>query len=152
MQFLVQLALPDCGVPALASREQLLLVFQCANDPGMCDEWDPDSGGNAARLVPAAAAATFQPPTSGETLLAAVDPVEAVVRDPERGALGRVGGEPEWIQGDETPTCACGSRMRFALQLSAEGGGGINFGDAGEGFAFVCDACPTETRFLWQCE
>ena len=151
MQFLAQLALPDCEIPELAGREQSLLLFQCQNDPGMCDEWDPQSGGNAARLVPLAEATRVKAPASGETRLMAVDPVGVVVTEPEAAPLGRVGGEPEWIQADETPTCVCGTRMRFVVQLSPEGGGGINFGDAGEGYGFVCDSCPAEARFLWQC-
>ena len=80
-----------------------------------------------------------------------VDPVVVVEQDPGDKALGRVGGDPEWIQGDETPTCACGRPMRFVAQLSWTGGGGINFGDAGEGYAFVCEKCPDEACFLWQC-
>ena len=141
MQFLAQLALPDCGIPSLAARNQLLLLFQCQNKPGMCDDWVPASGGNAACLVS----------LTGATTLPAVAPVVAVSAKPSRGVLGQVGGEPEWIQGDETPECACGARMRFVVQLSPEGGGGINFGDAGEGYAFVCEHCPEEASFLWQC-
>jgi hypothetical protein len=47
LQFLVQL-FPD-DVPG---RDHLLLIFVCQNDPGMCDEWEPFSGGNRAYLVP----------------------------------------------------------------------------------------------------
>jgi hypothetical protein len=41
--------------------------------------------------------------------------------------------------------------MRFVVQLEPKGGGGINFGDAGLGYAFACDTCAAEARFLWQC-
>lgn len=37
MQFLGQIQ---------ASAGQLLLLFMCQNDPGSCEEWDPDQGGN----------------------------------------------------------------------------------------------------------
>ena len=150
MQFLAQLALADCEVPNLAGRGQALLLFQCQNDPGLCDEWDPESGGNAARLVTLAEATPVDPPDTGVTALSGIDVVKIVSQPPAQGILGRVGGEAEWIQGDETPNCACGARMQFVAQLSTEGGGGINFGDAGEGYAFVCQSCPEEARFLWQ--
>jgi len=152
MQFLAQLALPDCGVPDLVGRDQLLLIFQCQNDPGMCDEWDAASGANRALLVPADGAVAVRAPSKGATLLPSVDPARVVAVPPEARALGVVGGDPEWIQGDETPHCpGCGSPMRFVLQLEPHGGGGINFGDSGLGYAFLCDVCPQEARFLWQC-
>ena len=43
------------------------------------------------------------------------------------------------------------SRMTFAAQLECDGGGGINFGDVGCGYAFVCTACGDRAKFLWQC-
>jgi hypothetical protein len=151
MQFLAQLALPDSGLPDLAGRDALLLVFQCQNQPGMCDEWDPVSGGNAARLVSLAGARAAQPPPNGKTTLSSVDPLCLSSVDSGVDALGMVGGSPGWIQGDETPDCTCGSQMRFVLQLEPRGGGGINFGDGGLGYAFICDTCQAEARFLWQC-
>jgi hypothetical protein len=123
LQFLAQLALPDIGITSLAPRDQFLLLFQCQNEPGMCDEWDPNAGGNAACLVTVAAARPVTP---------AADPV-AVAVEATDAPLGFVGGDPEWIQGDETPMCSCGAPMRFVAQLSDAGGGGISFGDAGEG-------------------
>jgi hypothetical protein len=152
MQFLAQIALRDSGIPGLTDRDQLLLVFQCQNQPGLCDEWDANSGGNAARLVSLSEARSVAPPRTGETTLASVDTVGVTFVDPGPDALGRVGGTPEWIQGDETPPCGgCGSPMRFVVQLEPKGGGGINFGDAGLGYAFACDTCAAEARFLWQC-
>ena len=73
MQFLAQLALADCGIPNLAGRGQALLLFQCQNEPGLCDEWDPESGGNAARLVALAEAKPAQPPETGVTALGIED-------------------------------------------------------------------------------
>jgi hypothetical protein len=65
--------------------------------------------------------------------------------------LGAAGPAPAWIQSDETPDCGCGQPMRFVLQLEDAGGGGINFGDAGVGYVFLCGRCPDPARFLWQC-
>ena len=75
----------------------------------------------------------------------------AAVEAPNSRVLGKLGGRPLWIQGDETPTCSCGQRMSFAIQLEDRGGGGINFGDAGVGYGFVCSSFPAQAKFLWQC-
>ena len=48
MQFLAQLPLRECE--AVLHGDQYLLLFQCQSDPGMCDEWDAESGGNATRI------------------------------------------------------------------------------------------------------
>ena len=39
----------------LGAAGRTLFVFHCANEPGMCDDWDQDSGGNAAFVVEASA-------------------------------------------------------------------------------------------------
>ena len=167
MQFLAQLPLALCGVEGLVTRDQHILLFQCQNQPGMCDEWDADSGGNAAVLVSASGLRLLEVP-SGLTLLDAESSVSfreyddsleeespddeycrALEIDP--AVLGKVGGRPLWIQGDETPSCDCGERMIFVAQLECHGGGGINFGDAGAGYAFVCPRCTHSAKFLWQC-
>jgi hypothetical protein len=147
MQFLVQLLADD--VPGL---RHLLLVFMCHNDPGMCDQWDPFAGGNRAYLVAAAEVTVAEPPAGRETRLDAVtrlviEPVDSSNAD---HALGLVGGQPDWIQNDETPACPlCGALMRFVAQL-VEGPGEMNFGGGGCGYAFVCDHCR-QAAFLWQC-
>ena len=38
MQFLAQLPLSHCGVERLVTRGQRLLLFQCQNQPGLCEE------------------------------------------------------------------------------------------------------------------
>ena len=51
------------GVEATAEHPAgLLLVFMCQNDPGCCDEWDPNEGGNLAVFVPAGALTLAEPP------------------------------------------------------------------------------------------
>jgi len=168
MQFLAQLPLHDLGIPNLTNRHQLLLLFQCQANPGLCDEWDPDAGGNAALLVSADDAEPLAVP-AGETQLPAVSMVtlqdydDSPAHDTPDDAycealdasdlvvLGKTAGVPLWIQGDETPSCDCGERMQFVAQIEAAGGGGINFGDVGAGYAFVCRTCPASSKFLWQC-
>lgn len=141
---------------------EALLLFQCQDDPGMCDEWEADSGGNAAIRVRTEGRVPMKVPR-GETQLPGVSllrfvPIdgtdqEAYVAavDGDRATLGRLGGAPLWLQTDQTPTCSCGQKMLLAAMLENRGGGGINFGDAGTGYAFYCLHCPTEARFLYQC-
>ncbi len=158
MQFVAQIRLSELRDPALADR--LLLIFQCQNKPGMCDDWSAESGANRALLVapggtplaPPAGKATALSRTDGvglEPLPAGADYGDVVGGRPE--VLGQAGGSPAWIQADETPTCSCGKPMRFVVQLEDRGGGGINFGDAGCGYGFVCSTCADQARFLWQC-
>jgi hypothetical protein len=170
LQFIAQIDLADADVEGLGERQQLLLLFQCQNRPGLCDEWDPASGGNAAILVRSdVRLQRVDPPTVGpSTLLPREDGLEfrpyvesqagrtpddaycqALDADPN-GVIGKAAGRPLWIQGDETPVCSCGSRMRFVVQVEQHAGGGINFGDAGVGYAFVCEKCRESARYLFQ--
>jgi hypothetical protein len=167
MQFLSQF--PLANVPeAIGHSDQTLLLFQCQNDPGLCDEWDANAGGNAALLV-ASTSMSPMPVPGGEALL----PDQTWIRlehyaEAARGStpddsycdaldasdsqvVGKLGGAPLWIQGDETPACTCGNEMTFIAQLEERGGGGINFGGGGAGYAFVCKTCRHGAKFLWQC-
>ncbi|MFD8910234.1 hypothetical protein [Streptomyces sp. NPDC059575] len=142
LQFLAQLPL-DPGAVA---------VFFCQNDPGMCDDWDATAGANRAYVFrgPLSAAAV---PAEGETLLGAVTalrphPAGTPATEP---VLGRLGGEPDWIQGDETPDCpSCATRMTFTAELEegADFATSANFG-GGRGYVFHCHPCG-EAAFLWQ--
>lgn len=168
MQFLSQLPMREVGGQFVQHKDKVLLVFQCQNQPGLCDEWDPESGGNAAVLVSSLNRVPLGVPP-GNTLLPAESHVAFISYDdsscqetpddaycaqvdaPTSKVIGKVGGVPLWIQGEETPRCSCGEPMVFVAQLEARGGGGINFGDAGAGYAFVCASCPSSAKFLWQC-
>ncbi len=166
MQFLGQFRIKDFA-PDLPDR--LLSVFMCQNDPGMCDDYSPISGGNIARVHAVQGLEPMTPPR-GETMLSAIDglrlqPYEAREEDENAATdayesarqaagddvLGRTGRAPVWVQSDETPTCRCGQAMRFVLQLEDTGGGGINFGDLGCGYVFLCMGCGDQAQFLWQC-
>lgn len=168
MQFIAQLPMSVHDDPELRSRELALLIFQCQSDPGMCDEWQPDSGGNSALLSEVSSGKELTVP-DGETLLPARSSLEfrdyndsrcldtaddsycEAVDDSAVPVLGKIGGQPLWIQADETPNCSCGSPMLFFAQLECAGGGGINFGDVGSGYAFVCRRCTASAKFLSQC-
>ena len=66
MQFLGQL-------PAKTQQDEdlSLLLFMCQNDPGLCDEWDADAGGNAVIVVARYSIKPVVPPDEGETLRSA---------------------------------------------------------------------------------
>jgi hypothetical protein len=131
-----------------------LLLFQCENAPGACEEWAPDGGGNAALVVgpgpamnpPAVDRARFPDgaePTFGPTVALRDDD-----DDGDHRSIGILGGEPDWIQADETPVC-CGGPMRFVLQLDESAHTQLNFCGGGAAYAFVCDSCQ-RGRYLIQ--
>lgn len=112
MQFLAHLPL----------EFRVVAVFLSQNDPGMCDDWDATAGGNRAFLFTGQLAVASISP-EGETVLGAVTALDihptptGDVPVPER-VLGRLGGEPHWLQDDETPNCpSCGTRMTFTAEI-----------------------------------
>lgn len=161
MQFIGQIDLEETAIKEVSERKQLLLIFMCTNNPGGCDEWDADLGGNAAILVSKTNQTSLEAPCDKEeflleeTLLTLDECDDSaytycqILNQPQNQVCGKIGGEPVWIQADETPICTCGARMTFIFQLqySAE----IQFGDAGSGYGFVCLVCQQRAKFLWQC-
>jgi hypothetical protein len=164
MQFLGQLQCEE-------GDRTLLLLFMCQNQPGLCDEWDPDSGGNRVILVRAGNLEVTEVPAEGDTVRhtlygARIEPFDAANYDEARVAwasaagksprqvLGQLKGHPSWIQGDETPTCAsCGQRMTLAAQLEQgpDWKTEMNFGGGGCAYVFQCGCFSRTTKFLWQC-
>lgn len=166
MRFLGQIALED------RDAKRMMLVFICENDPGMCDEWDAESGGNSAIIVM----------IDDAVQLAEVPEGNCTVRDTLFGAhakhvdsqsyedareewaqqnncsprlvLGHLGGEPSWIQADERPVCDhCRNDMEFVAQLE-EGPDyetAMNFGGGGCAYVFRCSCTQHTAKFLWQC-
>ncbi|MEU0275778.1 hypothetical protein [Streptomyces sp. NPDC006307] len=131
----------------------VISVFLCQNDPGMWDDWDATAGANRAFVFtgPLSAATV---PAEGDTLLGAVTalrphhPADTPTAEP---VLGRLGGEPGWLQGDETPGCpSCSTPMTFTAELE-EGPDfetSANFGGAS---ATSSTAAPVNgAAFLWQ--
>ncbi|MDB4873127.1 MAG: hypothetical protein JWL97_4131 [Gemmatimonadales bacterium] len=161
MQFLAQLFLDDLAPKAAAAGGAVLSIFMCQNDPGLCGEWDPQSGGNRALLFSRDGLTAALVPAEGKTLfpeswkigyVTVNEPADLAVLggDP---VLGQLGGNPVWLQDDETPTCpSCAAPMGFVAQLE-EGHGGnesMNFGGGGIGYAFACEPCA-QGLFLFQC-
>ena len=154
MQFLAQIRLSQTDLPV---KDGLLLLFQCQNQPGLCDEWEPEKGGNAAVVVPTEGLAELTPPRLDAAVL--LDSEIGLLLEPanrwtkilralaRKASLGQIGGTPDWIQADETPSC-CGRPMTIVVQL--EEVFSMNFGGGGCGYGFVCTEC-LQARFLWQC-
>ncbi|CAL9585176.1 hypothetical protein [Streptomyces sp. enrichment culture] len=148
----------ECGGPMLffahlPLEAGVIAVFLCQNNPGLCDDWDATAGANRAFVFdgPLSAATV---PAEGETRLGAVTALRPHPdgTPAEEPVLGRLGGEPGWLQGDETPACpSCATRMTFTADLEegAEFETSANFGGGGLGYVFHCRPCG-EAAFLWQ--
>jgi hypothetical protein len=166
MQFLGQITLSD------GDTKRLMLLFMCQNNPGLCDEWEANSGGNHAvvltitgpmRLADAPNAGVIQLNT---VYGAQVEVHEATDYDnarlewekenpgQQRQVLGQIEGRPSWLQMDESPVCDdCGNGMLFAVQLE-EGPDhktSMNFGGGGCAYVFRCRCNQQSAKFLWQC-
>ncbi|WP_058726437.1 DUF1963 domain-containing protein [Curtobacterium luteum] len=147
-------------------RGTLVSVFVCQFDPGSCDSWDADSGANAAfvfsgrDLVSADRPVSphgdpddpdpAYPPLLADSMLLGTAPVTDAGDDTVSAALdaagavvaGQYGGEPDWLQEDETPA-------GLAFVASIESGPlGFDFGDAGRAYVF---SDGVRAAVLWQC-
>jgi hypothetical protein len=163
MQFLGQLRIPEA--------QKLVLLFMCQNEPGLCDEWEADAGGNCAIVVPAGVLAEAQPPEGGTTVretrygarqfTSSLDDYDLAreawckeTGSKGREVLGQILGTPAWIQADETPKCgACGKPMRFLAQLEQgpDWKTEMNFGGGGCAYVFDCACDQHSAKLLWQC-
>ena len=56
------------------------------------------------------------------------------------GTRSKLGGSPDWLQGDRTPSCSCGTPMSFYGQLDSIGDA-ICIADCGMIYVFVCFGC-----------
>ncbi len=162
LQFIAQLVLEE--------ERGTVAVFMCANDPGLCEEWSATAGGNRAFLFPAGGLIPLSRP-NGEAVLElgavrGVERVEMPGQDywdaaPTWAAragrstgevLGQLGGNPDWLQNDETPDCpGCEQPMAFTAQLEEgpESRTAPNFG-SGSAYVFTCEPCR-RAAFGWQC-
>lgn len=154
----------------ISDENHLHLIFMCQNDPGCCEEWDPDEGGNSVISFIPENLVKVSVPDSGETLrdteygckivkFRDLDYNEAranwadKTQNSFRMVLGMVNGEPFWLQGDETPVCSsCSKPMNLLAQLEVgpEYETEMNFGGGGCAYLFGCSACES-AKFLWQC-
>jgi hypothetical protein len=167
MQYLGRIAIPSGDLPT----SHHALLFMCQNDPGCCNEWEPDGGGNSVLIVAGALAESAVVPTGGVTLTetaygtsvvsSQLDNYEAARQawaestgNSSREVLGQLRGSPVWIQSDETPTCdVCGNTMRFLAQLEQgpDWRTEMNFGGGGCAYVFECSCAHSVGKFLWQC-
>lgn len=163
MQFLAQLRIDE----DIFARPGLLLLFMCEAEAG-CQTFAPASGANTALFVPASMPITIlESPADAKPLgfsctVLIQSYTEGVgyyaarmewgkTNASSRDVMGQMGGEPDWIQASEIPDCICGNPMKFVAQIEeGPSEGGINFG-GGSAYAFLCDHCESQARFLWQC-
>ena len=95
-----------------------------------------------------------------------VSPGEDAVDGKSLGLQSKLGGDPRWIQQDETPSCsACFQPMSFVGQIDSvehdadnnplrvdciRGNADYMFGDVGLTYVFFCFDCLT-TQSVFQC-
>lgn len=81
---------------------------------------------------------------------------ETTNKSTELGKRSKFGGNPDWIQNDETPKCeCCKKKMEFVAQLDSidfTGYASKNveymFGDVGMIYVFFCRDCGTTKSVL----
>ncbi len=154
----------------ISTDQGLQQVFMCQNDPGLCEEWDPNDGGNKVVITQADNLEEVPAPEGSETIRGTVygaatvdfdapDYDVAMEKWPEennvspRQVLGQLMGEPSWIQGEEVPDCdICKKPMRFVAQLEQgpDWETEMNFGGGGCAYLFDCQ-CSKSAKFLFQC-
>jgi len=154
----------------LSTKKGLEQIFMCQNDPGLCEEWDPDEGGNKVIVTIPENLEFVIKPGGGDTTRNIEYGATVVELDSENytGALtnwlaendvdpgevlGQLEGEPEWLQGDERPCCdVCKKPMKFVAQLEQgpDWETEMNFGGGGSAYIFDC-SCPDSAKFLFQC-
>ena len=64
------------------------------------------------------------------------------------GQRSKLGGDPDWIQGENVPECTCGKTMTFYGQLDSAGDS-MCLADCGMIYVFICLDCY-ETRSVFQ--
>jgi hypothetical protein len=125
-----------------------VLAFQCENAPGMCDEWAPASGANLVMVVSGGVPLNAPTATKNPGAQPTFGPPVGLGASGDR-EVGILGGEPQWIQADETPEC-CGSAMRFVMQLEESAHRQLNFCGGGAAYVFVCTACNKGAYIMQQ--
>ena len=164
MQFIAQIALDPFGFAGAVAY----LFMEGENGAG--DTWEPEGGANAVIIQPSDALLPvavkgrpdgpglfeFKPVPQGNVRqkqdceLAVVLHGEAdlELEEGDEEVRNKIGGVPNWLQGDETPT---DGEWILLLQLnSARVPFEVDFGDAGVGYAFL-SSDGKRGKFLWQC-
>jgi hypothetical protein len=161
--------LPMQFLGKIAQGNYLYQIFMCQNDPGCCEEWGPDEGGNKVIVTSPSSLEKTVAPSKGLTTREAeysalIVPVECYDYEHARekwandnnknyrDVLGQINGVPAWLQGEEVPICnSCNSPMQFIAQLEQGPNSDteMNFG-GGSAYVFNC-TCSASAKFLWQC-
>lgn len=151
MNHIFSISLKDHPTFRIRATKKVLQAFQCQNDPGMCGDWDPESGANAVRVLDGP-----EKIADSETTGLALD-TSRIIRsqdeliglyEVDEGCAGAMGDEPLWIQEDETPKCRCGDKMDFVAQVEESASPNFNFG-GGRSYVFLCVECHI-AKLLWQ--
>lgn len=71
--------------------------------------------------------------------------VEEFMSKYESREATKVGGFPSWLQAPQEMICICGKKKEFLLQLSSRDMPGVDIGDDGNIYLFVCRACGPQT-------
>ena len=147
------IALDSHPNPVIQELGGMINVYQCTNDPGMCEDWDAHAGGNYS-VYSAGGKSILDCDPSG--LLAdtgrevsSKDELIAILES-DSNVVGALADAALWIQADETPQCSCGALMSFVGQVEECANSRFNFGGGGCSYVFLCKDCK-ESRFLWQC-
>ena len=60
-------------------------------------------------------------------------------------------GWPDWVQGNEWPSCPdCGKPMDLLMQMASNKGIDHQWGDSGDAYLFLCFDHPARVGFVWQ--
>lgn len=148
MRFIAQVKLSD----VFPEHEgQVAYIFMTEDDDEYIDgTWEPDGGENAVIIQPlgeylSTSKATKTGPSRDEF---GVEVVETEIEDDELEG-SRIGGTPEFMQGEEFPEPK--EEWRFLAQFdSCSLPFDVNFGDAGIAYVFI-NKTASKGKFLWQC-
>lgn len=65
----------------------------------------------------------------------------------DMGRRSKIGGQPDWIQGESVPSCSCRNPMSFYGQLDSVGDT-VALADCGMIYVFVCFDCYETASIL----
>ena len=145
---MAQLDLSDRALPKTALGRGRLPVFWCLE----CLEWDAaffNLSGSVPKPFNAAGRKTKpgRIKTGGENLAERWVTLIPVASRKKAGRKSKAGGQPAWIQMDETPGCPkCEKSMAFVLQLASDSR--ISYGDMGMLYAFACPECRVTASLI----
>jgi hypothetical protein len=161
MTFYFQIGLQETGMPEFAQESKLLSLYKCDNNPGLCDDAFPESGGNAAHLFDLSTCQSTPSPSGTisfpEVMLDLVEYKEPKIFNHEAywanakklgmrffGTTGGAAVHKTLLETD--PQCSCGVLMKFVAQIEERTIAGkkqpdMNFGGGGRALAYVCPSC-----------